>query len=198
MEVYKRNFCLLWRDKARAEENTYMWVLVCWKTKSRRWGIYTFRIHWVARGTGTPKDRDDVKSREVWECEGWVCDLEAIDAPSIFKWIRKAAAFARRWPTLNLRCEENVTRRWNWLDCAKLFLFIITEKARAEVRKWDGVGVMKDKEMKLEDVKTPHTLGWVSCIVFLCIDSSEEVVSLFEVELQKTYFLFLYNGESES
>ncbi len=27
---------------------------------------------------------------------------------------------------------------------------------------WDDVGVMKDKEMKFEDVKTPHSLGWVS------------------------------------
>jgi hypothetical protein len=38
-------------------------------------------------------------------------------------------------------------------------LFIITEKKRAKVRKSDGVGVMKDKEMKIEDVKAPHTLG---------------------------------------
>ena len=33
------------------------------------------------------------------------------------------------------------------------------EKARAKERKRDGVGVMKDKELKLEDVKAPHTLG---------------------------------------
>ena len=38
-------------------------------------------------------------------------------------------------------------------------LFIITEKARAKERKWDGVGVMKDKELKLEDVKAQsHTM----------------------------------------
>ena len=68
-----------------------------------------------------------------------------------------------------------------------ILLFIITEKTRVKERKWDGVGVMKDKELKLEDVKAPHTLGWVSYIVlkFLYIDSAEEVVSLFEVELQK-------------
>ncbi len=47
--------------------------------------------------------------------------------------------------------------------------------------KWDGVGVMKDKKMNLEDVKTPDTLGWVS----YNIDSTEEVVVLFDVELQK-------------
>ncbi len=28
------------------------------------------RIHWVARGTGTPKDRDEVDKREVSECDG--------------------------------------------------------------------------------------------------------------------------------
>jgi hypothetical protein len=26
-------------------------------------------IHWVARGTGTPKDRDEVNKREVCECD---------------------------------------------------------------------------------------------------------------------------------
>ena len=47
---------------------------------------------------------------------------------------------------------------------------------------------MKDKELKIQDVKTPHTLGWTSYILlvkFVDIDSTEEVVSLFEVELQK-------------
>ncbi len=29
--------------------------------------------HWVARGTGTPKDKDEVNRREVYECDG--CDL---------------------------------------------------------------------------------------------------------------------------
>jgi hypothetical protein len=38
-------------------------------------------------------------------------------------------------------------------------LFIITEKVRVKESKRDGVGVMKDKELKLEDVKAPHTLG---------------------------------------
>ena len=47
---------------------------------------------------------------------------------------------------------------------------------------------MKDKELKFDDVKTTLTLGWASYILlvkFLDIDSTEEVVSLFEVELQK-------------
>ena len=28
------------------------------------------RTHWVGRGTGTPKDKDEVNKREVCECEG--------------------------------------------------------------------------------------------------------------------------------
>jgi hypothetical protein len=31
--------------------------------------IYTSHIHWVGRGTGTPKDRDEVNRREVCELE---------------------------------------------------------------------------------------------------------------------------------
>jgi 5-methylcytosine-specific restriction endonuclease McrA len=27
-------------------------------------------VHWVAWGTGTPKDRDEVNRREVCECDG--------------------------------------------------------------------------------------------------------------------------------
>ncbi len=27
-------------------------------------------IHWVGRGTGTPKDKDEVNKREVCECDG--------------------------------------------------------------------------------------------------------------------------------
>jgi hypothetical protein len=28
------------------------------------------RTHWVARGTDTPKDRDEVHRRQVCECDG--------------------------------------------------------------------------------------------------------------------------------
>jgi hypothetical protein len=44
-------------------------------------------------------------------CEGWVCDLETIDAPSIFKTIRSATVLARMFLILDLRCEENAVRR---------------------------------------------------------------------------------------
>jgi hypothetical protein len=41
------------------------WKLVCtnWNPKSWNWGIYTTHIHWVVRGTGKPKDRDEVKNK---------------------------------------------------------------------------------------------------------------------------------------
>jgi hypothetical protein len=60
----------------------------------------------------TPKDRDEVKRREVWECEGWVCDVEGIGVPSIFKTIHRVTSLTRMFPTLDLGCEEeNTTRR---------------------------------------------------------------------------------------
>jgi hypothetical protein len=33
-------------------------------------GSYAPRIHWVVRGTGTPKDGEEVNNREVCECDG--------------------------------------------------------------------------------------------------------------------------------
>ena len=54
---------------------------------------------------------------------------------------------------------------------------------------------MKDKELKLEDVKAPHTLGWSSHILLVkYIDSAEEVVSLFEV-VQKPRNLSAHESE---
>jgi hypothetical protein len=32
-------------------------------------GIYTPRLNWVVRGTGTPKDRDEVNRIEFCECD---------------------------------------------------------------------------------------------------------------------------------
>ena len=40
---------------------------------------------------------------------------------------------------------------------------------------------MKDKELKLEEVQVPHTLGGSSYILSLCINSSKEVASHLEV-----------------
>ena len=57
-------------------------------------------------------------------------------------------------------------RRINSSYKCPVVLFIITEEARSKERKWDGVGVMKDKEMKFEDVKTPHTLKKVVRLVY--------------------------------
>ena len=56
------------------------------------------------RGTGIPKDRDEVNRREVVECDG---DLESIDTPSIFSVIRNTQTLTRMLSTLDLSCEEN-------------------------------------------------------------------------------------------
>ena len=110
--------CLLLIDKARAKDKTYIWVSVRWKTQNQSWGIYAPRIHWVARGTGTPKDRDDVNRRDVCECDGWACVLEVIGVPSIFKLIRKTATLARVLPTFDFCWAENAARRkWNMPRC---------------------------------------------------------------------------------
>ena len=73
-------------------------------------------IHCVARGTGTPKDRDEVT--RIGESFGCVmgecqCDLEPVDVTSIFKTIRSTPGFPRMLPTLDLSSEEN-TERWKW------------------------------------------------------------------------------------
>jgi hypothetical protein len=41
-----------------------------------------------------------------------------------------------------------------------LFLFLITDKVKGKGgRKTEGVGIMKDKELKLEETEYSHTLG---------------------------------------
>jgi hypothetical protein len=87
-------FGLLWINEARVEDKTFIWESVWWKTKNWSWGIYTSHIHWVDQGTGTLKDRDEVNRRDVCECDGWVCVLEVIGAPSI--------------------SENTAGRKWNW------------------------------------------------------------------------------------
>jgi hypothetical protein len=107
--------CLLLIDKARTKDNTYLWLSVRWNTKTSRWGIYTPHIHWVGRGTGTPKDRDEVNKREVWECDGWVCDLDVMVVPSKLSVIRKASTLTRARSTLFLNCWGKVVWwKWNW------------------------------------------------------------------------------------
>jgi hypothetical protein len=114
-ELLKLQNCLLWNDKARAKDKTYSRMSVWWKTKNWSWEIYKPLRHWVARGTGTPKDKDEINRREVCDCDGWVCDLDVMGAPSILSIIRKAAALARAKPTLLLSCEEKAAwRKWNW------------------------------------------------------------------------------------
>jgi hypothetical protein len=61
--------------------------VIKWDLKRRP--IYEFRC------------RDEVKRRDVWECDGWVCDLEDIGAPSIFNVIRSDTVLLRMLPTFD-------------------------------------------------------------------------------------------------
>jgi hypothetical protein len=78
---------------------------------------YDPRIHWVGRGTGTPKDRDEVYNRSVSECDGWVCDWEVIVAQSRLRLIRKTVTLGRISPYFDFNIEENTARRkWKYDD----------------------------------------------------------------------------------
>ena len=102
-------FCLLFIDKARVKGNTYIWVSLQWETRS------------------------EGKRREVWECEGWVYDLEAIGVSSMFRLILSATSLVRRCPTFDLKCEENTERRKWKFDCAIWTPEV--EKKRSEITK---------------------------------------------------------------
>ena len=116
---------------------TYVRVSVLWKTKLYNGGNDTSRIHYVEWGTGIPKDKDEVKRREVWECDGWVCDLETTDTSSMFRVIRRAAVLVNTRSAFAFSCEKNTTLlKWKWprLDCAwwtpeviPSFLFIMNQ-----------------------------------------------------------------------
>ena len=49
----------------------------------------------LSGGTWTPKDRDEVKRRKVWECEGWVCDLDGIGVTPLIRLIRRTTVLKR-------------------------------------------------------------------------------------------------------
>jgi hypothetical protein len=72
---------------------------------------YLVYLHWVDRGTGIPKDRDEVNRREVCECDGCVFELDMMSDPSKLNVIRKVTDLARIFPTLDLSIEEKAARR---------------------------------------------------------------------------------------
>ena len=73
-------------------------------------------IHWVPRGTGTPKDKDEVNRRDVYECDTSPITLthfthhflEVIGSPSMIRLTRKTAALVRGLPTFALSCERPI------------------------------------------------------------------------------------------
>jgi hypothetical protein len=73
--------------------------------------------------------------------------------------IKKCMNLNLTWTSIFLNLDICILSRFILLRTNFIQVQPISEKARAKDRKCDGVGVMKDKELKLEDVKTPHTLG---------------------------------------
>ena len=71
-----------------------LFLLLIDKAKGK-WGIYTSHIHWVTRGTGTPKDKDEVNRRDDYECDGWVCVLEVIGSPSMLRLMLTFSTFLK-------------------------------------------------------------------------------------------------------
>jgi hypothetical protein len=84
--------------------------------------LHFSHIHRVVRGTGTPKNKDEVYRRVVCQCEGWVCVHEVIVVPSRLRLTRKAEVLVRILSTFSLGCEENTVRR-KWksplVDCGR-------------------------------------------------------------------------------
>lgn len=90
--------------------------------------LFPFSLHLYQ----IPKEGDEDKSREFWECEGWVCKLEGIDTPSMLRLMLSAATLTRMLPRLgdDLRwvakhvvvylCKLNSWRRnkaFSWWTC---------------------------------------------------------------------------------
>jgi hypothetical protein len=74
-------------------------------------------IHWVPRQNKleTPKEKDEVNKREVYECDGRARDPDGMVDPPTLKPTLKAEALVRAPPTIVSSCEENAeVRKWQW------------------------------------------------------------------------------------
>ena len=105
-------------------------------------------IHWVARGTGIPKDRDEVNRREVSECDGWVCDFDMMGAPSKWRVIRKVVSLTRGRPTLFLICwTKAVRRKWNWPPRHDINLDMLIWLSESSLGDWfSEVSLIRDNQ----------------------------------------------------
>jgi hypothetical protein len=99
------------------------------------------RIHWVARGTGTPKDRDEVNRREVFECDGRVCYLDVMGAPSKLIVIRKEVSLSRD-------SKPDQPSFWSWSSSEKLFI-MNRENGELKRRLVERVKEMRSKKLLL-------------------------------------------------
>ena len=103
-------------------------------------------MHSVVRGTGTPKDRDEVNKRDACEWDGWVCERDVICAPSIFKLTHRVATLARVLPTFFFR----------------KFRLLWIVKARAKDKNDIRMSVRwKAKKLKLRNLHASHVKAGV-------------------------------------
>jgi hypothetical protein len=115
------------------------------------------RIHLVLRGTGIPKDRDEVNTREGCECDGWVCDLDTMGTPSKFREIRTSDSLTRVRSTLILSWEEKaVSRQWN-IPRSVCGSWTPEVAKRRSVSRWD----CKNKSLTNSLCNLPDVLGIV-------------------------------------
>ena len=106
----------------------------------------------MTRGTGTYKNRDEVKRRDVYECDGSVCDLDVKGVSSIFKRIRSVESLTRIFSIFDLSCEEkDEWRQWNWFG----------DVVQDQLLKLEKSGQFPDEIVKIEDTQilcvTSHT-----------------------------------------
>jgi hypothetical protein len=92
-------------------------------------------------GTGTPKDKDEVNRRDVWECDGWVCVFEVIDSSSRFELVRKSSTLVRVLTTFCFQvCWEH---RAVWWKTKNLRWGMYTPRIHWVTR---GTGTPKDRD----------------------------------------------------
>jgi hypothetical protein len=122
--MYGTLLCLSWIKKSRTKDKTYIW--------------YTSRIHWLTRGTGTPKDKDEVNKRDISECDGWVSVFEVIGSPSVFKLTRRTTVMVRVLPTFSFRVTENAMYGllFNGCRCNQRQKAIINKRKRGPEREY--------------------------------------------------------------
>jgi hypothetical protein len=100
-------------------------------------------IHWVTRQNKLeiPNDEEDVNTREIHKCDGKAHDPDTMVSPLTPKPTRKAEKC----------CEE---------DDVYVVVYYESIKRKLKTKYIWGVGVMKDYNLTLRNLRASHTLSW--------------------------------------